>query len=849
MKQKITIPENVKQEILAINPEILQAHGVISLAGDKKSYVCTICGNGEGTDGTGITPNLIDGIWKWHCFKCGDSFNNISILALFYNLDKQSDFIEICRRACDDFGIFFPTSEITEIKTPKTISETTLIQNDILEAQKHIADLPLDKRRGLSLETFKKFGCGYLENWTAPKARLAGFKPTPTPRIIAPAGKGYLARLTVPLETFANADDKEYIKEKPHAGNKEPFGLDFITEDTKFLIITEGEFDAMSIAQAVDNSAITPIGIGGAAEKKFIDFLDRKMLGDEKLKSVIVFDNDDTGKKDADKLCKIMIERGYPTVVAFLSDGDIKVDANDILQHQDGDFELADLILGIIKEFGDELDDISNDIEKIKKLRSTQMIFNAEQYKYIFRTLNDNSDLSNARRLSYLWHNEIRYLADTDNWANYDANKGIWIINPNSKNTALNSFVRKTADVLSINSKTDFDEKIVSAFRNQRKYSPAITTLKGDEFITITTKDLDKHKNLLNCENCVVDLETGKIYQHSPELHLSQMVKAVYRAGYRNEIVDKFLCDIQPDESTRAALLRFFGYAVTGECCEEKFLFIDGSGGNGKGTLTGTILSILDNYGCSFPIEGILQNKKIDANAATPAFNMLVGKRVAMGEEIPANVQLNAAKIKLLSGGDRIPIRLLHQEFGVIDNPMFTLILSGNNLPEIGDVHDPGIQRRLVRIPFNQSFRDNPNLKLKKTLLSPDCRSGMLSVLIENAIEWYKKGLLISSAMKDAAERYFESQDFIADFISEYCQRGRNLSIPRKDFLKRLQENYPKETRGLSDQTLTRMIEKIDEISYNPRAGKKCVGTFFGIGWNDSVQQGDLGEDFCLPTE
>lgn len=846
MKQKITIPENVKQEILAIEPETLHSHGVIKLAGDNKSFVCPVCGNGEGEDGTGITPKFIDSIWKWHCFKCGDSFNNISILALYYNLDSRSDFVEICRRACDAFGISLPIPESKKNKTPKTISEASLVQEDIIAAQKHIEDLPEDKRRGISLDTFKKFGCGYLADWIAPKARLAGFKPTPTPRIIAPAGKGYLARLTVPLETFADASDKDYIKEKPHAGNKEPFGLNFITEDTKFLIITEGEFDAMSIAQAVDNSAITPIGIGGAAEKKFIDFLDRKIIGDEKLKSIIIFDNDDTGKKSADKLCKIMIERGYPAVVAFLSEGDEKVDANDILQHQDGNFELADLVLGIINEHGDELDEIADDIEKSKKLKSNQMLFTSEQYKYIFRTLSDNSDLCNARRLSYLWHNEIRYLADTDKWANYDTDKGIWVVNPNSKNTALNPIVRKTADALSINTKTNFDEKIVSAFRNQRKYSPAITTLKGDELITITTKDLDTHKNLLNCENCVVDLQTGKVYPHSPDLHLSQMVKAVYRAGYHNDIVEKFLQDIQPDESTRAALLRFLGYAITGECCEEKFLFIDGSGGNGKGTLTGTILNIIDNYGCSFPIEGILLNKKIDANAATPAFNMLVGKRVAMSEEIPANVQLNSAKIKLLSGGDRIPIRLLHQEFGVIDNPMFTLILSGNNLPEIGDVHDPGIHRRLVRIPFNQSFRDNPNLQLKKMLLSPDCRSGMLSVLIENAIQWYENGLLISSEMKDAAEHYFESQDFIADFISEFCIRGRNLSIPRKQFLKCLQENYPKETRGLSDQTLTRMIEKVDGIIY---ARKENGYSFCGIGWNDAPEQGNFGDDFCPPPD
>jgi hypothetical protein len=100
--------------------------------------------------------------------------------------------------------------------------------------------------------------------------------------------------------------------------------------------------------------------------------------------------------------------------------------------------------------------------------------------------------------------------------------------------------------------------------------------------------------------------------------------------------------------------------------------------------------------------------------------------------------------------------------------------------------------------------------------------------------------------MKDAAERYFESQDFIADFISEHCQRGRNLSIPRKNFLKRLQENYPKETRGLSDQTLTRMVEKVDGIIY---ARKEHGYSFCGVGWNDSQSQCDCGDDFCPPPD
>ena len=140
------------------------------------------------------------------------------------------------------------------------------------------------------------------------------------------------------------------------------------------------------------------------------------------------------------------------------------------------------------------------------------------------------------------------------------------------------------------------------------------------------------------------------------------------------------------------------------------------------------MLYIANSYGCSFPVGAILKQKSYDVNAATTAFNLLVGKRISISEEIPANSPLDAAKIKLLSGNDPIPIRPLFEEYKVHENPTHTMFFSGNHLPEIGDVHDPGIQRRLRRIQFKQSFRDNPNLQLKQQLLTPDARAGWLSL-------------------------------------------------------------------------------------------------------------------------
>ena len=855
MNEKTSIPADVIAQINSIAPDILQSRGILSLAKDGKSYVCPNCGNGTGKSGDGIIPGKsTEGAWLYHCFSCGDGFNNIKLLASHYELDASNDFVEICKRACTDFGIFLPTQE----PKPKKISQASLILADIKAAQANLDNLPLEARRGLTLETYKLHGCGYTDSFTTIQSRLEGRTLPPSRRIIIPAGNHYNAVLIEPDRP--NVDKKYH---KIHAGTKHPFAIDFITADTNFVIVVEGEIDAMSLNQVFGTDYRIAIATCGAAVGKDIareifDKLESIFATTEKKPYILIlFDNDTTGRREAAKFSLEFIKRGYPALVDFFSDGEEKIDVNDILVRL-GDEGLRQATTELIQRNSSNFEALLKTIAEKKvteMLNSSALFLTDEQYQKIFREIAGVNDLANARRLAFIIKNllgdRIRYLSDCDRWANYNSTDGTWSLNSNSKNTALNAEIAQAADILSANAKTADDRAVAAAFTNQRKYSPAITTMKYNSLITISSENFDRHKNLLNCQNCVVDLETGKIYPHAPCIdvdggalrlsdwaHFSKVARAEFRGiDYRDPdgVVEKFFRDILPDEQTRAAFLRFWGYAITGECCEEKFLFMDGSGGNGKGTASGALMNVVNNYGCAFPIEGILMNSKIDANAATPAFNMLLGIRVAMSEEIPANARLNAAKIKLLNGGDRIPIRRLHEEYSVIDDPTHTMIFSGNNLPEIGDVHDPGILRRLLRVPFRQDFRHNPDLNLKKKLATPECRSAILALLVENAMLWYRDGLLISSEMHNAVKSYIESQDFIAEFVAERCNYGRDLKIPRKEFLDALQTSYPKETRGLSARALTSMVEKLDGISY--RLGTRKYYYFFGIDWKKSAPE------------
>ena len=364
----LPIPESVIHQINFISPEDLVAHGVLVVAkatvGGKISYVCPACDNGTGEDGTGIVPNFNGSAWTYHCFKCGKSFNNIIILALYYGLDNRTQFKELCRCICFDFGIYLESpieSETSEVKNIDKAQVISMLREDVIFAQEHLDELPENANRGLSLETLKHFGCGYIANWTSPQSRIYEKFATPTPRLIIPSGDHYLARLTVPIDSF-DEKARKFIQSKQHIGSKFPFAFDSISVDS-INIIVEGEIDAMSIWQAT-NGKFPVIATGGATGyKNFISLFKHKFT-DDKPKFLILFDSDDTGRTSASKFANELLDVGFPAVSLFLSNDISKVDANDILCQQGQDI-LANIIFDVCQKAEQEFQKLQEELLRL----------------------------------------------------------------------------------------------------------------------------------------------------------------------------------------------------------------------------------------------------------------------------------------------------------------------------------------------------------------------------------------------------------------------------------------------------------------------------------------------------
>ena len=841
------------ENINHLSPNELETHGVIQSA-RASGYICPICGSGEGTHGTGMAHNKkIESHTSFTCFSGNHSFNVLKLCALHYNLDIRNDFQALVEKICADFDIPIEYDEFS-LTSGKRISKQSSKRREPIspEELKNIqADLntsieplktfmlyqPNQKWRGFDFEFLANHGCRLINEWTIPKTRGTNQESlTKTIRMIVPVGEtSYLARLVNQVKNY-DIKVRPFIKEKVHAGHKKLFGSDVLT-CAEPIFCFEGYFDAMSAELA----GFHAIALGGCSEGNLIiDALDNLK---PKPQIIILFDPDKAGSDAAFSLREDLLAIKCPCVVRFLSKptkeisiDDLncasgsavlttpdKIDANSILQKYG-----VDVLRSLLQEI---LDDSLSELNAVKTelAKKDDAGLSAEDWDFIFS--GNHYDLDFARRLERFCGNHVRWLTDDERWLTYK--NGLWLLG-SEKNSCVLPFARRLADAMVQNAESKNERDLADKFQSTKKISSAITLLKSFDSILISSNDLNNHPELLNCLNCVIDLSDGKTYPHMPELLLSQQVQAAYYPNAQSDLVDKFFVDIMPDEMTRAGLLRWLGYCLTGENSAEKFMIWHGLGKNGKGVLSATLLALLGTYGVGLTPRALLKsNRPVDANAATVALNALEGARFAISEEIPADGELDISLIKNLSGADRINLRRNYGEYRTLVN-FAKLNLSGNYLPKIENINDFGLLRRILNMPFTVQFGFPPNPpsdnSLKRKLGLGDNLNALLTLLVSEAIAWYRSGgeLIISNQMQQETAKHLSQNDFVEEFISDNYELNPKHEIKAKDFIDALKREYPRETSRFKRADLIKLIDSVDGVAYELNRTK--IRVFKGIG-------------------
>jgi putative DNA primase/helicase len=127
------------------------------------------------------------------------------------------------------------------------------------------------------------------------------------------------------------------------------------------------------------------------------------------------------------------------------------------------------------------------------------------------------------------------------------------------------------------------------------------------------------------------------------------------------------------------------------------------------------------------------------------------------------------ARIKALTGGDKIAARLMRQDFFEF-TPQFKLVIVGNHKPSLRSV-DEAIKRRFHMIPFAVTIPpDERDADLGEKLNAEG--AGILEWMIDGCLKWQRIGLMPPKAVTEATAAYLEAEDAMSAWLAERCQRG-----------------------------------------------------------------------------
>lgn len=402
--------------------------------------------------------------------------------------------------------------------------------------------------------------------------------------------------------------------------------------------------------------------------------------------------------------------------------------------------------------------------------------FHQERYRRL-------RDLERSRLFADVSRDIIRYNVTAKQWFIYDGTR--WCMDEGgiaadllAKDFSL-SFRQYAAHLEMEDAKSFILSVDALGYRSARS-----TLLKDAESnLAIRQSDFDTQPYLFNCLNCVINLETGEILEHRPELFLSKMAGVVYDPDAQSEDFERFMDQIMMGDKTKIEYLQtLFGYAMSGtNQREEAYMLYGRTTRNGKSTLMDTMKCLFGDYAMNCQPETLAMKNKSGGNAS-PDLARLNGCRLLQVSEPPKRMNLDVALFKTLTGRDPITARHLYQEpFEFM--PVFKLFMNTNYLPIVLDdtLFSSG---RVKVITFDRHFEPHEqDMGLKDRLVSPKNLSGILNWLLEGNRRFRENPNAFDppAPVRTATEAYRLSSDKLQSFLDECTEVSPQSAIPAKE--------------------------------------------------------------------
>jgi len=347
----------------------------------------------------------------------------------------------------------------------------------------------------------------------------------------------------------------------------------------------------------------------------------------------------------------------------------------------------------------------------------------------------------------------LRYCHDTGAWFVWNGRR--W---RQDKTKRAFDWARRLAAELS--SDREFKTKAITG---KAAFASAVERLaQADRSIACTMDKWNPDAFLLGTPDGTVDLRTGILMPAKQTDFITKLTAVGPSATADCPLWLAFLGQATAgDRDLIAFLRRWCGYVLTGDTREHALLFIYGPGGNGKSVFINTVQRVVGEY-CRTASMDTFTASHGDKHPTDLA--MLQGARMVVATETEEGRAWAESRIKQMTGGDMIAARFMRQDFFEY-RPAFKLTIAGNHKPVLRNVDDAA-RRRFNIVPFVHRPAD-PDRELEKKLEAE--WPGILRWMVDGCLDWLANGLKPPSAVREATDEYFQSQDIIGRWLCERC--------------------------------------------------------------------------------